>query len=122
MKNLLFLFVCLSLSSCFLSKKSRANRKIKKAMVLDPSRFKNDTLRIRDTIFIVSTKSDTVTNIIYHDTVTVINNNKVSLKYFYDTTRLEIWHDVECKADTVFLDKEIVVEKVTFDVLFEFDK
>ncbi len=82
-------------------------------MRLDPARFKNDTIIIRDTVIIKSVEVDTVTNIVYHDTIKVIDNSKVVLKYFYDSTTHEIWHEVECKGDTVFIENEIIVEKVT---------
>lgn len=100
------------MQSCFLSKPRRAERKIQKAMKLDPERFKTDTIFIKDTVLIETYIKDTVREIIYHDTVTVINNEKVRLKYFYDTTRLEIWHEVECHGDTVFINKEVIVDKV----------
>jgi aspartate carbamoyltransferase regulatory subunit len=91
----------------------RASRKIKKAMRLDPARFKKDTIIIRDTVIVKSVQVDTVTSIEYHDTIKVIDNSKVVLKYFYDSTTREIWHEVECKGDTVFIENEIIVEKVT---------
>ena len=103
------------LSSCAVSSHfdgMRASRKIKKAMRLDPARFQNDTIIIRDTVIVKSFEVDTVTNIIYHDTIKVIDNSKVILKYFYDSTTREIWHEVECRGDTVFIENEIIVEKV----------
>ena len=104
------------LSSCAVSSRfdgMRASRKIKKAMRLDPARFQNDTIIIRDTVIVKSIEVDTVTNIVYHDTIKVIDNSKVVLKYFYDSTTREIWHEVECKGDTVFIENEVIVEKVT---------
>ena len=112
MKYLVLSLFCLSLNSCFLSKPRRAERKIEKAIKLDPSRFFSDTILVHDTIVINSVVHDTIKEIIYHDTVTVINNDRVSLKYFYDTTRLEIWHEVECRGDTVYYEKELVVPQV----------
>lgn len=112
MRCFLLILVLISLNSCFLSKPRRADKKIQKAMKLHPERFKVDTLYIRDTILVESFRVDTVKEMIYHDTVTVINNDKVSLKYFYDTTRLEIWHEVECHGYTVYLTHEVVVDKL----------
>ena len=81
-------------------------------MRLDPARFKKDTIIIRDTVIVESVQVDTITNIEYHDTIKVIDNSKVVLKYFYDSTTREIWHEVQCKGDTVFIENEIIVEKV----------
>lgn len=50
-----------------------------------------------DTVVVQEIKYDTVTYIKKQDSVIVINNEKVKLKYFYDTLRQEIFHDVECK-------------------------
>ena len=111
-----FIILSFILSSCAVSSHfdgMRASRKIKKAMRLDPARFQNDTIIIRDTVIVKSVEVDTVTNIVYHDTIKVIDNSKVVLKYFYDSTTHEIWHEVECKGDTVFIENEVIVEKVT---------
>lgn len=81
-------------------------------MKLDPDRFTADTILVHDTIVIKSVTHDTIREIVYHDTVTVVNNDRVSLKYFYDTTRLEIWHEVECRGDTVYYEKELVVPQI----------
>ena len=103
------------LSSCAVHPvfdKYRANRKIRKAKRLDPSRFTVDTIVIRDTVLIQSYEVDTITKVIYHDTVKVVDNSRVVLKYFYDSTTREIWHEVECKGDTVYLEREVLIEKV----------
>jgi len=113
MKYLLIILSLLTLQSCALTKKNRADRKIRKAMFLDPQRFENETVTIHDTVIIKVHSVDTITQIVSHDTVTVINNDRVKLKYFYDTTRLEIWHEVECKGDTVYIENEVIIEKVS---------
>jgi hypothetical protein len=110
-----YLLIILLLSSCAVHPifdKYRANKKIRKAKRLDPSRFTVDTIVIRDTVLIQSYEVDTITNIIYHDTVKVVDNSRVVLKYFYDSTTREIWHEVECKGDTVYLEREVLIEKV----------
>jgi hypothetical protein len=60
-----------------------------------------------------------VNNIIKQRTDTVIYNEKVFLKYFYDTLRQEIIHEVECFGDTVIKEKIIPykVEKVVYKEL-----
>lgn len=110
--KIMIITLCL-LTSCVGMKKRRANRKINKAMQLDPSRFANDTIILVDTVYTETITHDTVTNFVHHDTVTVVNNEKTILKYFYDTTHKEIWHEVECKGDTVTLTNEVIVEKIT---------
>lgn len=55
------------------------------------------TTIVHDTITIEKVVHDTITKIVRHDSVTVVNNERVKLKYFYDTVRQEIHHEVECK-------------------------
>ena len=90
----------------------RLNRLIDK----HPELLQKDTLNLvlHDTIVIESISHDTTTQIFYHDTTTVINNERIILKYFHDSLTKEIHHYVECKADTVTIIKEVAVpfEKV----------
>lgn len=84
-----------------------------------PELLTQDTLVIRDTVIIENYSYDTITNIQFHDSTTVINNEKVILKYFYDTLRQEIHHYVECIGDTIvkeihFPYETIVVQELTF--------
>jgi len=85
----------------------RLNRLVKKY----PHLTELDTIIVRDTVVVESYNYDTTTIIRLHDTTTVINNEKVILKYFYDTLREIIHHDVECIGDTVYTEKLITVEK-----------
>jgi|3_EtaG_2_1085321.scaffolds.fasta_scaffold127756_2 hypothetical protein len=85
----------------------RLNRLVKKY----PHLTELDTIIVRDTVVVESYNYDTTTIIRLHDTTTVINNEKVILKYFYDTLREVIHHDVECIGDTVYTEKLITVEK-----------
>jgi hypothetical protein len=57
-----------------------------------------------------------------HDTTTVINNEKLILKYFYDTLRETIYHDIDCIGDTVYTEKLITVEKAVFKELSWWEK
>lgn len=66
------------------------------------------TTIVHDTIIIEKVVHDTITKIVFNDSVTVINNERVKLKYFYDTLRQEIHHDVECKEVPVVYEKKIV--------------
>ena len=93
---------CCIIASC--SPQKKLARLVKK----HPELVRQDTIKIVDTIYVQQVNIDTVTKIVEHDSVVVINNDKVYLKYFYDTLRQEIYHDVTCKEDTVIYEKEIV--------------
>ena len=46
---------------------------------------------------------DTITKIVKHDSTIVVDNERVYLKYFYDTITNNIIHEYECKeVKTVF--------------------
>ena len=99
MKHLIIILVVLS--SC--SPQKRLNRIVKK----HPELIKIDTVRLIDTVVIDSYHYDTTTKFIEHKTVEVINNERVRLQYRYDTITKEIWHEVECKGDTIIKTHEI---------------
>jgi len=106
MKYLIIVFLLFSCSPQF-----RAKRKIRKAKRLAPELFVKDTVRIIDTVFVPSITYDTITRVIKHDSTIVVNDEKVYLKYFYDTLRQEIHHDVECKEQKVIRENKVIVEK-----------
>jgi hypothetical protein len=81
-----------------------------------------DTLVIRDTITVEKYVHDTTTILEFHDTTTVINNERVILKYFHDTLTKEIHHYVECKEDTVFVEKLVPIKQAIFRELSWWDK
>lgn len=102
------------------SPQKRLNRKLKRA-----ERFAKkhgltimDTVRITDidTFIVNSVTHDTTTQLIHHDSVTVINNERVKLIYKHDTITNEIWHHVECKGDTIIQREEhtITNEKIKY--------
>ena len=74
----------LFLSSC--SPQQRLQRLLKK----NPQLIELDTIRVIDTVIIDNYTYDTITRIHLHDSTTVINNEKVILKYFYDTLTREL--------------------------------
>jgi hypothetical protein len=78
-----------------------------------------DTIYSIDTVIILDYDTTVVNNIIKQRTDTVIYNEKVFLKYFYDTLRQEIIHEVECFGDTVIKEKIIPykVEKIVYKKL-----
>ena len=101
------LLLCIFLISC--SPQNRLNRKVKRA---ENYAYKHglvikDTIKVVDTVIVESYIHDTTATIIKHDSTIVVNNEKVFLRYFYDTLRQEIYHEVECKGDTIV--KEVLV-------------
>ena len=110
MRSLSFILILIFIIAC--SPQKKLNRLIKN----HPELLTQDTLNlvIHDTIYVENIHYDTVTQLSYHDSTIVVNNEKVYLKYFYDTLTREIFHEVTCYGDTVYYTKEIpiVVEKV----------
>ena len=106
----------LLLVSC--TPQKRLNRLITK----HPNLIQLDTLIVRDTIVIESFNYDTITNFKYSDTTIIVNTEKVLAKYYFDTLRQEIWHQIECKEDTIFYEKLVPVEKVVYKELSFWEK
>ena len=100
------------------SPQERLNRLLTKY----PTLTEKDTIIVRDTITIEKYVHDTTTVLEFHDTTTVINNERVILKYFHDTLTKEIHHYVECKEDTVYVEKLVPIEKAVFRELSWWDK
>ena len=110
MKGLLLILIFLV--SC--SPQNRLNRKVKRA---ENYAYKHglvikDTVIIHDTLIIDNSTYDTITTFYTHDSTIVYNNDKVYLKYFYDTLRQEIYHEVICKGDTIIREIIVPVDKV----------
>ena len=110
MKGLLLIVIFLI--SC--NPQNRLNRKVKRA---ENYAYKHglvikDTIKVVDTVIIESDIHDTTATIIKHDSTIVVNNEKVFLRYFYDTLRQEIYHEVECKGDTIVKEVLVPVDKV----------
>ena len=100
------------------SPQKRLNRLLTKY----PNLTEQDTIVVRDTIMVERYIHDTTTVLEFHDTTTVINNERVILKYFHDTLTKEIHHYVECKGDTVYMEKLVPIEKAVFKELSWWDK
>jgi hypothetical protein len=107
---------CLILFAC--TPQKRLNRLITK----HPELLEMDTIVVIDTVIVENYNYDTTTIIKFHDSMTVINNEKVILRYFYDTLREIIYHEVECLGDTVYTEKIITVEKAVFKELSWWEK
>ena len=117
------ILIAFVLTSCsYDAKIRRAEKKVVKLSKKYPELVQKDTVTIIDTVVIESVTHDTVTSIVYHDSVTVVDNEKVYLKYFYDTLRREIYHEVECKGDTIIREHEVVTNKVVVKDRFKWWK
>ena len=62
-----------------------------------------DTIQVEiiDTVITEELLRDTITKLVYNDTTIVINDERVSVKYVYDTLTEDIYHEVLVKADTI---------------------
>jgi len=120
LKRINSVIIFLLLIAC--SPQQKLNRLIKK----HPELLNQDTLSliVHDTIYIESVRYDTTTQLYYHDSTIVVNNEKVYLKYFYDTLTREIFHEVTCYGDTVYYTKEVpvIVDKVVVEELTWWEK
>ena len=106
------LILCIFFISC--NPQNRLNRKVKRA---ENYAYKHglvikDTIKVIDTVVLESYIHDTTSTIIRHDSTIVVNNEKVFLRYFYDTLRQEIYHEVECKGDTIVKEVLVPVDKI----------
>lgn len=110
MKGLLLILIFLT--SC--NPQNRLNRKVKRA---ENYAYKHglviqDTIRVIDTVVIESYRIDTISTFTRHDSTVVFNTDKVYLRYFYDTLRQEIYHEIECKGDTLIREVLVPVDKI----------
>ena len=106
------LLICIFFISC--TPQNRLNRKVKRA---ENYAYKHglvikDTIKVVDTVIIESYIHDTTATFYRHDSTIVVNNEKVFLRYFYDTLRQEIYHEVECKGDTIIREVLVPVDKI----------
>ena len=110
MKGLLLIVIFLV--SC--NPQKRLNRKVKRA---ENYAYKHglvikDTIKVIDTVIVDNYIHDTTATFYRHDSITVVNNEKVFLRYFYDTLRQEIYHEIECKGDTIIREVLVPVDKI----------
>ena len=100
----------------------RMNRLIKKFPHLTESKI--DTIRIIDTFVVEQFDTTLINNFTARDCVIVINNNRVSLAYQYDTITNEIIHTIKLPNDTIFKEKIIPfeVEKVVYKEISWWEK
>tara|TARA_R110001599_G_scaffold57400_2_gene157788 strand:+ start:1933 stop:2355 length:423 start_codon:yes stop_codon:yes gene_type:complete len=106
------LLILIFLNSC--NPENRLNRKVKRA---ENYAYKHglvikDTIKVIDTVIVESYIHDTTATFYTSDSITVIDNSRVLLKYFYDTLRQEIYHEVECRGDTIIREVVVPVDKI----------
>ena len=92
-------------------------RRLNRLLTNHPQLLEKDTIIVKDTVVVQNYNYDTTTIIRPHDTTTVINNERVVLKYYYDTLREIIHHDVECLGDTVYIETLVPIEKAVYKEL-----
>jgi len=107
-------FLCLLLYLLF---SCTPQRRLNRLLINHPELLEKDTIVVRDTVVVENYNYDTTTIIRLHDTTTVINNERVILKYYYDTLREVIHHDVECLGDTVYIETLVPIEKAVYKEL-----
>lgn len=118
--RLIFVIIISLMVSC--SPQKKLQRLIKK----HPELIKIDTIRIEihDTIILKEFSFDTISQFFTSDTIQVIDNSRITLKYYYDTIEKNIYHDVKFKQDTIFYFKEIPfeIEKIIIKELTWWEK
>ncbi len=82
-----------------------------------PELIQKDTITIIDTVIVPEYTHDTTTLIRFHDSVTVINNERIRIKYFYDTLKETIHHQYTCFGDTVIKETIVPYETVVVQEL-----
>ena len=97
-------------------------QRLNKLLTRHPQLLERDTIVVIDSVIVENYVRDTTTIIEMHDTTTVINNERVVLKYFYDTLREVIHHEVKCLGDTVYVETLVPIEKAVFRELSWWDK
>ena len=97
-------------------------KKLQRLVKKHPELLKLDTIVIRDTVVVEDYRGDTTTIIKFHDSTTVVNNEKIFLKYFYDTLTREIHHEYICFGDTIIQEKIIPIEKIVYKELKWWEK
>ena len=108
MKKLIIILIAITSISC--SPQMRLNRKVDRVekFARKHDLIIVDTIIIYDTTIVERFFTDTVSTFIYNDTTIVINNDRVEVKYYYDSITNNIYHDVEVKEIEII--KEIIVE------------
>lgn len=108
-----FILLLLSISVLF---SCSPQKKLQRLVDKHPELLQKDTLQVKvsDTIIIESQIHDTISQFFYNDTIKIIDNSKVLVKYYVDSVTKVIYAEAEVKQDTIFYETEVpvIVEKV----------
>tara|TARA_B110000438_G_C15462215_1_gene499393 strand:- start:122 stop:547 length:426 start_codon:yes stop_codon:yes gene_type:complete len=107
-----------SLLFSFCTPQKRLNRLVDR----HPHLVELDTIKIIDTIIMLSYDTIVLNSVVNNDTTIIVNTERVLARYYYDTLRQEIWHEIECKTDTVYYEKLIPVDKIVYKELSFWEK
>lgn len=100
-------------TSC-LSPKERASKKIMR-LAKKHDLIVSDTLLIKDSVYIPKVTHDTLERIITHDTVHIIDNSRMTVKYYIkDST---IYVQGTCHDTTIVREVEVIRERIVIQEL-----
>jgi len=106
-KSIIQVFILILLIGC--TPQKRLNRLVRN----HPHLSKIDTIKIIDTIIVPNYSYDTIETVTFHDTTIIVNNDRIEARYYFDTLRQEIYHEITCKNDTIVKDRFIPYETIT---------
>jgi hypothetical protein len=74
-----------------------------------------DTIHVRDTIFVKESKIDTVFKWTKTSDTVRLNNDRLHIKYFYNTHDSTVYIQGKCDSLTIYRDKVVYVDKNVFE-------
>lgn len=104
----ILIFLCFSCSP-----QQRLQRLLKK----NPELIELDTIRVIDTVIIQRYDTTLINTIIRQDSVTLINTERIKIKYYYDTITEKIEHFISLPSDTITQEVIIPYEKIVYKEL-----
>ncbi|MDX1373112.1 MAG: hypothetical protein R3321_11610 [Nitrososphaeraceae archaeon] len=106
--------LCLVAGTSCLSPKQRAEKKIQR-LAKKHDLIVSDTLLIKDSVYVPEVTHNTTERIITHDTVRIIDNSRMTVKYYIkDST---IYVQGTCHDTTIVKEVEVIVEKIVIKEL-----
>jgi hypothetical protein len=83
----------------------------------NPQLIELDTIRVIDTVIIQRYDTTLINTIIRQDSVTLINTERIKIKYYYDTITEKIEHFISLPSDTITQEVIIPYEKIVYKEL-----